>query len=57
MDGKFIQVETVKALASLPSLEELRAKLAGLMTAAAAKIVRTVKEPSAKVARCLAAKS
>lgn len=57
MDGKFINVETVKALASLPSLDELRGKIVGLLTAAATKIVRTVKEPSARVARVVAAKN
>ena len=34
-----------------------RAKIIGLLTAAASKIVRTVKEPSARVARVIAAKS
>ncbi len=57
MDGKFINVETVKALASLPSLDELRGKIVGLLTAVATKIVRTVKEPSARVARVIAAKN
>lgn len=57
MDGKFIDVENVKVLASLPSLGELRAKIVGLMTAAATKIARTIKEPSARVARVIAAKN
>ena len=57
MDGNFISAEQVKYLAELPSLDELRGKLVGLMTAAATKIVRTVKEPSARVARVIAAKN
>lgn len=57
MDGKFITAETVKALATLPSLDELRGTIVGLLTAAATKIVRTVKEPSARVARVIAAKN
>lgn len=57
MDGKAISVDTIKELASLPSMDELRAKIIGLLTAAASKIVRTVKEPSARVARVIAAKS
>lgn len=57
MDGKEISVDTIKELASLPSMDELRAKIIGLLTAAASKIVRTVKEPSARVARVIAAKS
>ena len=57
MDGKAISPNTIKELASLPSMDELRAKIIGLLTAAASKIVRTVKEPSARVARVIAAKS
>ena len=57
MDGKAISVNTINELASLPSMDELRAKIIGLLTAAASKIVRTVKEPSARVARVIAAKS
>ena len=57
MDGKAISAETIKELASLPSMDELRAKIIGLLTAAASKIVRTVKEPPARVARIVAMKS
>ncbi|MDR1365380.1 MAG: 50S ribosomal protein L10 [Holosporales bacterium] len=54
MDGNAISVDAVKSLASLPSMDELRAQLIGLLTAAATKIVRTVREPSARVARVIA---
>jgi large subunit ribosomal protein L10 len=47
----------VKALADLPSLDELRAKLIGLLGAPATKIARTVKEPGAKLARVIQAKA
>ncbi len=47
----------VKALAELPSLDELRAKLIGLLSAPATKIARTVKEPGAKLARVIQAKA
>ncbi len=57
MDGKFIDCATIKALASLPSLEELRGKIVGLLNAAATKVVRTIKEPPSRVARVIAAKS
>ncbi|MDR3031295.1 MAG: 50S ribosomal protein L10 [Holosporales bacterium] len=57
MDGKVISKETIANLASLPSVDELRAKIIGLLTAAAAKIVRAIKEPSSRVARVIAAKS
>jgi large subunit ribosomal protein L10 len=45
----------VKALASLPSLDELRAKLVGLIQAPATKIAQVVNAPAAKVARVLSA--
>ncbi len=57
MDGKAITPEVIKELASLPSMDELRAKIIGLLTAAATKIVRTIKEPPARVARVIAAKN
>ena len=41
----------VKALAALPSLDELRAKLVGLIQAPATKIAQVVTAPAAKVAR------
>jgi large subunit ribosomal protein L10 len=45
----------VKALAALPSLDELRAKLIGLVQAPATKIAQLVNAPAAKVARVLQA--
>src|SRR5262245_55389036 len=45
----------VKALAALPSLDQLRAKLAGLCMAPATKMAQLSKEPAAKAARLLAA--
>jgi large subunit ribosomal protein L10 len=45
----------VKALATLPSLDELRAKLVGLIQAPATKIAQVVNAPAAKVARVFAA--
>ena len=47
--------ERVKALAALPSLDELRAKLVGLIQAPATKIARTVSEPGAQLARVFGA--
>jgi large subunit ribosomal protein L10 len=46
----------VRALADLPSLDELRGKLIGLIQAPASKIARIVKEPGGMLARVLAAK-
>jgi large subunit ribosomal protein L10 len=45
----------VKALAALPSLDELRAKLLGLLQAPATKIAQVVTAPAAKVARVVQA--
>jgi large subunit ribosomal protein L10 len=47
----------VKALADLPSLDELRATLVGLLNAPATKIARILKEPGAKLARVVHAKA
>ena len=47
----------VKALADLPSLDELRAKLIGLIQAPMVKIARVVKEPGAQLARVIQAKA
>jgi large subunit ribosomal protein L10 len=45
----------VKALAALPSLDELRAKIVGLVQAPATKIAQVVNAPAAKVARVFGA--
>jgi large subunit ribosomal protein L10 len=45
----------VKALASLPSLDELRAKLVGLIVAPATKVAQVVNAPAAKLARVVQA--
>jgi len=45
----------VKALAALPSLDELRARIVGLIQAPATKIAQVINAPAAKVARVLAA--
>ena len=47
--------EGVRALATLPSLDELRARLVGLVQAPATKIAQVVNAPAAKVARVFAA--
>jgi large subunit ribosomal protein L10 len=57
MGKTVLDANGVKALAELPSLDELRAKLIGLLNAPATKIARTVKEPGAKLARVIQAKA
>lgn len=50
-----LDVNGVKALASLPSLDELRAKIVGLIQAPATKIAQVINAPAAKVARVVQA--
>ena len=50
-----LDVNAVKQLASLPSLDELRAKMIGLIQAPATKIAQVVSAPAAKVARVIQA--
>ena len=57
MGKTVLDAKGVKALAELPSLDELRAKLIGLLNAPATKIARTVKEPAGQLARIFAAKA
>ena len=57
MGKTILDAKGVKALAELPSLDELRAKLIGLLNAPATKIARTVKEPGAQLARVIQAKA
>ena len=55
MGKTVMDASAVKALAELPSLDELRAKLIGLVQAPATKIARVLKEPGAMLARVLQA--
>ena len=50
-----LDLNGVKALASLPSLDELRAKILGLLVAPATKIAQLTNAPAAKVARVIQA--
>jgi large subunit ribosomal protein L10 len=55
MGDTVLDVAGIKALAELPSLDELRAKIVGLIQAPATKIARTVSEPGAQLARVFGA--
>ncbi|MGI8724379.1 MAG: 50S ribosomal protein L10 [Methyloceanibacter sp.] len=55
MGTTVLDAQGVSALASLPSLDELRSKLIGLIEAPASKIARTLNEPGAQLARVVAA--
>lgn len=51
MGTQVLDVEGVKALASLPSLDELRAKIVGLIQAPATKVATVLQAPASKLAR------
>ena len=55
MGDTVLDVSGVRALAELPSLDELRARIVGLIQAPATKIVRTINEPGAMLARVFGA--
>jgi large subunit ribosomal protein L10 len=55
MGDTVLDANGVRALAELPSLDELRARIVGLIQAPAAKIARTINEPGAQLARLFAA--
>lgn len=55
MGDTLLDVNGVKALAELPSLDELRAKIIGLVNAPATKIAQVVNAPAAKLARVFGA--
>jgi len=50
-----LDINGVKALAALPSLDELRAKIVGTIVAPATKIAQLINAPAAKVARVVQA--
>lgn len=55
LDGKLLKEPDIKNLATLPSLDELRGKIIGIITAPLSKIARTIKEPAAQLARLASA--
>lgn len=55
MGSTALDVNGVKALAALPSLDELRGTLVGLLNAPATKIARVLGAPATKVARVVSA--
>jgi len=57
LEDKSLSKDDVVALAKLPSLNDLRGKLVGLLQAPASKIARLSKEPASKVLRTISQKS
>ena len=55
MGTTILDVEGVKALATMPSLDELRAKIIGLLVAPATKLATITQAPAAQIARVLSA--
>lgn len=55
MGAALLNADAVRSLATLPSLDELRAKLIGLVQAPAAKLARLTTAPASKLARVFAA--
>ncbi|MGB1896953.1 MAG: 50S ribosomal protein L10 [Parvibaculales bacterium] len=57
MDGNVLDADGVKNLASLPSLDELRGQLVGLINAPATKIAGVLQAPAGQLARVIGAKA
>ncbi len=55
LDDRILDAAALKALAALPSLDELRGRLVGLLQAPASKLVRVLQTPGGQLARVLAA--
>ena len=51
MDNEILSVEKIEILSKLPSLEEIRAKLIGLINSPAQKIASILTAPSGDLAR------
>jgi len=52
-----IDIEKINFLATLPSMDELRGKILGLISAPAQKIASIVKEPAGQMIRLVSTKS
>jgi large subunit ribosomal protein L10 len=57
LDNQRLETEAIMALADLPSLDVLRAKLLGLFNAPATKLVVLLNTPATQLARVLQAKA
>ena len=57
MGGSFLNAAAVKALATLPSLDELRGKIVGLLQAPATKVAGVLQAPAGQLARVFSAYS
>ncbi|KAA5604286.1 50S ribosomal protein L10 [Roseospira marina] len=55
MQGRVLDADGVQALAKMPSLDELRAKLVGLLTTPAQRVASVTQAPAGQLARVLKA--
>jgi large subunit ribosomal protein L10 len=56
VDGEVVDSAQIAALAKLPSMDELRGTIVGLLQAPATKLVRLISEPGAQLARLVEAR-
>ena len=56
LDGNLLEPSEITKLANLPSLDEARSMLLGLLSSPLTKFVRTISEPPSKFARVLGSK-
>ena len=52
-----LDIDGVKSLAALPSLDEIRGKMVGLLQAPAGKVARVISTPPGQLARVISAYS
>ena len=57
LDGKILDKSGVEALATMPSLDELRAKIVGMLNAPATKVARVTQAPASQLARVIQARA
>ena len=57
LDGKILDKFGVEALATMPSLDELRAKIVGMVNAPATKVARVTQAPASQLARVIKARA
>ena len=57
IDGRLLDKAGVEALARLPSLDELRSKIVGILQAPATQLVRVTQAPASKLARVIQARA
>jgi len=56
LDGEAVTPDEIAQIATLPSIDQLRGKIIGLIQAPATKLVRLLSEPGAQLARVMSAR-